>query len=335
LAPTSPVTSASQPLGPDGYKLLEAACQSVAASQPKLQRRLGESADESAISITTEISGFLGAARHDRVNIHDTAEQALQPLMLLFDTALLQVCDLSYFGLRNMGRARIIWPDMALPKRPSPNAVFYVLSANLAQSMQAFRLLILHGFESQARTAFRSVAEIAELMIVVLADDAAYREYIKPFTDEKAAYQHWRTKLSPSVIRKSLSAVEAARPLPIPIDMTADEIRNDTYSWLSRFAHVDYAAHVVAAHPQDIDGNFAPLAMLGSAGEMSKATLAHALVYLWITLLRLEDLMWANHGWGLFRGARSRRRFQYRCRAFDALYRGYLPTYWEDNPPSA
>ena len=282
-----------------------------------------------------EIADSLGAVWNDRASIHDTAGQVLQPLLLLFDMALLQVCDLSHFGFENKDGARIIWSGLALPTRPPPNGVFYILSANLAQSMQAFRLLILHGFESQARAAFRSVTEIAELMILVLADETMYREYIKSFEDEKAVYQHWKSKLSPSVIRKAVSALEVSRPLPIPIDRTPDGIRNDTYSWLSRFTHVDFAAHVVAAHPPDRDGNAAPLAMLGTVGEMSKATLAHTLMYLWITLLRLEDLLWLRHGWGRFRGARSRTWFRYRNRALDALFRGYLPTFWQDNPTNS
>ena len=71
------------------------------------------------------------------------------------------------------------------------------------------------------------------------------------------------------------------------------------------------------------------LAMLGNVGEMSKATLAHALVYLWISLLRLERLLFEKHSWGRFRAGRSRKWFQYRFRVLDSLFLSYLPTYWE------
>jgi hypothetical protein len=315
------------------YKLLRAACQATAASHPALQRSQGESSDESAKSIEKEISGFLGAVRKDRDSVSDSAEEMLQPLLLLYDLALLQVCDMSYFGLKNSDhRRRIIWPDMPLPNRPPPNAVFYVLTSNLAQSMQAFRLLILYGFESQARAAFRIAVEIADLMIMVLASEATYREYLKSFEDEKASYQHWRKNLSPSVIRASLSDLEASDPITIPIDMKPDEIRKDTYAWLSKFIHVNFVAHVVAVHQLNSDGTSGRLAMLGSVGDMSKATLAHALVYLWISLLRLEKLLWVKHRWGLLRGVRSRKLFHYRCRALDDLFLSYLPTFWEKHP---
>lgn len=201
---------------------LRAACRAMAAGYPELQRRQGESPEESARSIENEMAGFLGAVLKDRESVYRSAEEALQPLMLLFDVALLQVCDMSHFGFRHTGgRARIIWPGVHLPKRPRPNDVLYVLTSNLAHAMQAFRLLILHGFESQARTAFRGVVEITDLMIMVLADEATYRAYVTSFEDSKASYQHWKKHLSPSVVRASLSKFEADDRITLPIDMTA------------------------------------------------------------------------------------------------------------------
>jgi hypothetical protein len=306
----------------------------VAASHPDLQRWLGEGPEDSARSIENEISGFLGAVLKDREDVHRTAERTLQPLMLLYDLALLQVCDMSHFGFKHAGgRARIIWPGMYLPKGPRPNDVFYVLASNLAHAMQAFRLLILHGFESQARAAFRGVVEVTDMMIMVLADEATYRAYVTSLEDGKASYQHWKKRLSPAVIRASLSKLEARDPIIVPIDMTVEEIRKDNYAWLSRFVHIDYAAHVVSAHPSYPDGSWQRLAMLGNVGEISKATLAHGLVYLWISLLRFEKLLFEKHGWGRLRGDRSRGWFRYRGRALDKLFFAYLPTFWEEDPP--
>jgi len=241
---------------------------------------------------------------------------------------------MSHFGFKNADhRRRIVWPDLPLPSRPRPNDVFYVLTSNLAQAMQAFRLLVLHGLESQARASFRSVIEIADLTIMVLASEATYREYTQSLDSPKANYQHWKGHLSPSVIRAFLSNLEVNAPIAIPIDMTPNEIRKDTYSWLSSFIHVDYVAHIVAAHPPKPDGTSGRLAMLGHVGEMSKATLAHALIYLWISLLRLDSLLWEKHRWAYLRGGRSRSWFHYRGSALDDLFRSYLPTFWEKNPP--
>src|SRR5262249_13824422 len=111
------------------------------------------------------------------------------------------------------------------------------------------------------------------------------------FESDKDAFLHWRKTLSPHVIRASLSKLERERPISIPIDMTPDEIRKDTYSWLSRFVHIDFVAHIVAAHPRQLDGTAGRLAMLGDVGETTKATFAHSLIYLWISLLRPEDLL--------------------------------------------
>src|SRR5450756_1745359 len=135
---------ARRSLRPEEYKLLQAACQATATRHPKLQQSQGEASNDSARSIKKEVSGFLGAVRSDRNSVYKSAEKTLQPLSFLYDLALLQACDLSYFGLNNSDhRTRIIWPELPLPKRPPPNAVFYVLASNLAQSMQAFQLLIL------------------------------------------------------------------------------------------------------------------------------------------------------------------------------------------------
>lgn len=315
---------------PEEYRLLQAACQATAKTHPELQQSQRETPNASAQSIETEISGFLGAVRKDRDSVYKSAEETLQPLMLLYDLALLQVCDMSYFGLKNFDhRSKIIWPNLPLPKRPPPNAVFYVLASNLAQSMQAFQLLIPYGFESQARGTFRSVVEIVDLMITVLAREGTYREYTKSYEDPKASYQHWRSHLSPSVIRNFISKLEVDDPITIPIDMTPTDIRKDTYSWLSKFVHADFAAHVVSAHPSNSDETFKRLGMLGDVSDMSRATLAHALVYLWISLLRLERLLFEKHSWGRFRGERSRKWFQYRFRVVDNLFLSYLPTYWE------
>ncbi|MER9302836.1 hypothetical protein [Mesorhizobium sp. M0496] len=316
---------------PKEHRLLHAACRATAISDPALQQNQGETSDQSAKSLEKEISSFLKAVRQDRESVYKSSEGMLQPLMLLYDLALLQVCDMSNFGFENVDhRRRVIWPNLALPRRPRPNGVFYILTANLAHSMQAFRLLILHGFESQARASFRNVIEVIDLMTMVLASEATYREYIKSFEDDKVSYRHWKSHLSPAVIRASISKLEADNPIALPIDLTTEEIRKGTYTWLSNFTHVNYVAHVVAAHPLRFDGTSRRLAMLGGVGEMSKSTLAHVLVNLWISLLRIEHLLWEKHGWGRFRGDRSRHWFRYRCRAMDDLFRSYLPTFWEE-----
>lgn len=309
---------------------LEAMCRTIASTHPYFQDRLQETTAEGAKSIEEELSDFLGAVWSDRQKTFESTEGKLQPLLLLFDLALLQVCDMSIFGLNNQDhRRRIIWKDLPLSRPPNPNAVFYILASNFAQSMQAFRLLMLHGFESQARSTFRSVVEIVDLMIVILASETTYLEYIKSFEDAGASSQHWRKHLSPRVVRALLSKIDATAPISIPVDMTPDEIRRDTYAWLSSFVHINFVAHIVSAHPPDWEGNSAPLAMLGTVGEMSEATLAHALMYLWISLERLDELLWDKHGWRHFRRSRSRDRFRYRSLVLSALFHSVLPTFWD------
>lgn len=87
----------------DERKRLNAACLAMAAANPELQQRQGELPEESARSIESELTGFLGAVLKDREGVHRAAEGTLQPLMLLFDVALLQVCDMSHFSFQHAG----------------------------------------------------------------------------------------------------------------------------------------------------------------------------------------------------------------------------------------
>lgn len=321
-------------MGPAEQKRLREACAAIATNDPALQRKRRETPADSAASIEKELSGFLNDVLIDRGRLVEKGQASLQPLLLLYDLALLQVCDLSYFALKSADHSRrIVWPGEVLKRRPRANFAFYVLSSNLAQSMQAFRLLLLSGFESQSRAMFRSVVETVDLLLVVLDDVTVFKDYVTSFQTEEEFYRHWKKRLSPKVMRDALTRMEANDPITLPINETSDEIRESAYAWLSRFVHVDYVAHVVGAHPTGSDGTVAALAMLGDVGEMSKATLANSLIYLWLSLLRLERLLWKKHGWNTFRGQRSRSWTAYRFRALDEAYRSYLPMFWEDTPP--
>jgi hypothetical protein len=113
----------------EDYQLLLAACQETARNQPQLQRLQRESAEQSATGIDREIESFLGAVLQAREHTHEVAAQTMQPLLMVFDLGLLQVCDLSHFAWQNRdSRVRLIWPGIALPSRPHPTRVFYLLT---------------------------------------------------------------------------------------------------------------------------------------------------------------------------------------------------------------
>jgi hypothetical protein len=70
------------------------------------------------------------------------------------------------------------------------------------------------------------------------------------------------------------------------------------------------------------------LAMLGNVGDMSKTTLAHALVYLLITVLRIERLLFGKHARSGLR--RTLSQMVSLCfRAVDNAFLSYVPTYWK------
>jgi hypothetical protein len=308
---------------PEDYQWLLTACQQTSQERPQLQRLQRESAEQSATSIDKELESFLGAVFDDREQVRNSSTQTMQPLLMLYDFALLQVCDLSHFAWQNRdSRARLIWPDTALPRRPTPTRVFYLLVSNLAQLLQAVRLLLLHGFEGQSRAMFRTFVELADLTLAVVADEAVYRNYITTDEDPEREYQHWRRNLSPAVIRRRLVQLDNELDLGSVTAIPAAEVREDTYQWFSLFSHVNIVAHLVSAYPQPLGEEVqGAIAMLGEAGEITRATFARSLLYIWLFFVHFDRLLWERHRWGRFRGHRWRGWYQYRSRVFDTLFR--------------
>ena len=307
----------------EDYQLLLAACQETARKQPQLQRLQRECAEQSAISINQEIESFSGAVLQDREHMREVATQTMQPLLMVFDLGLLQVCDLSHFAWQNRdSRVKLIWPGTALPSRPNPTRVFYLLMSNLAQLLQAVRVLLLGGFEGQSRAMFRTFVELADLTLAVVADEDVYRKYIMAPQDGRAQYQHWRQYLAPGVIRRRLARLDDELDLGAMTSIPAAEVRADTYEWCSFFSHIHLVAHLVAAYPPQLDEqSHGAIAMLGEAGPMTRSTFSRILLYLWLFFLHFDRLLWEKHRWDRFRGARWRGWYRYRSRVFDTLFR--------------
>jgi hypothetical protein len=307
------------------YELLLAACRRLVEKEPKLQKSVRESIERSAEGIREEIGDFIDFLFKEHEKIKSRALEDLQPLIMAYDFALLQVCDLSMFSWRNHeSRVKIIWPKAPLPRRPNPTLGFYLLSSNLAQLLQAVRVLIVQGCEGQARGMFRSFIELANLTLAILADQDVYKSYITTYEDPKKRFRHWQTHLSPGVIRRRLKKLDEELDIASVTSIPAAEVREDTYEWFSLFSHVNMVAHMVSVYPTEL-GSETPLgpprAMLGEAGTTAKETLARALLYLWFFFTHLDKLLWEKHGWNRFRGARWRGRYRYRSRAFDTFFR--------------
>ena len=315
------------------WSKLHAATAEIAIREPELQRSLREPWQDSALSIQKEVESALGAIMSDRIDTAKGSESKLDPLLMLYDIHTLNVCDMAYFAWKNrQSKSAIIWPDATLPTRPKRNDVFLVLVSNLSHAMQAFRLLSIHGFEHQSRNTLRNLLELMDIMIATLSRESFYVDYVRSYERDADVNKHWQAKLKPSLVRKLLAELDADDPILLPIDWSSVDIRRDMYDWLSKFSHNNFVSHIVAAHPPEPAGGMRPLGMLGTVGAMSRATFAQALVYLWISSIRLQRLLWQTHKWGNFRGARSRRWAGYRFAVIDELSRACLPRFWESEP---
>lgn len=307
----------------EDYRLLLSACQRVAESDSGIQHAQFESAEQSAKSIMEEMQSFLGEVFRDRERVQETALETMEPLLTVFDLALLQICDLTYFAWKNHdSRVKLIWPDAALPPRPKPTHVFYLLTSNLAQSALAVRLLLLSGFEGQSRAMVRNFIELADISLAIVADEQFYRHYITVYEDARQDLQHWRKHLAPNVVRRRLAELDETLALTEITSIPATEVREDTYKWFSLFSHVNMVAHLASAYPPPLDSEvLGRIAMLGNAGKMTRATFARVLLYLWLFFIHLEKILWEQHRWSRFRGARSRKWYQYRSKVFYTMFR--------------
>jgi hypothetical protein len=305
------------------YQLLLDACKKTVSDQLSNQQEDLISSEQNASEICDEIDAFLGEIFSFREKNHEVAIESMQPMLLAFDLSLLQVCDLAYFAWKHQGsRVKLIWPNRDLPERPTSTRVLYLLTSNLAQSLQATRVLLLKGFEGQSRAMFRSFVELADLSLAVIADENIYRQYITVFEDEEEQLKHWRKYLSPGIIRQRLAQLDSELEIEKITSIPADEVRRDTYKWFSLFSHNNMVAHLASAYPQRLnEETCGAIAMLGDVGEMTRSTFSRIVLYLWLFFLNFDRLLQEKHQWKNFQGTLWRGRYFYRSQVFDTFFR--------------
>ena len=296
----------------ESYKLLLRACREVEGSG-FVPKSVGKrSASENAEEIREEVRNYLFTIKHHRGIGRTPTERLLSPLLGVYDVALVQACDLSRFtSFRMSASRRLIWPKANLPRTPSPNFVLYSLSSNLAHSLQAIRFLLLYGFCHQARSALRGVAELTDLMLVLLHQEDVYKDYATAHGDIEDQYRHWRAKLGPGEMRKRLERVDEKVGTSRFVGLVPRDFRRNTFQFLSTFSHIDYVSHAISSHTwefppsEDADpgeGTVTSVAFVGRAGEMERDTLRTALTYLTLFFVYLDEMLWTEHQWSRLRG---------------------------------
>jgi hypothetical protein len=209
-------------------------------------------------------------------------------------------CLLGVFmpALDRWGRQQreVVWRD-AQRKRASPSFVFVGLLASMLNSALATRHLAVRGFDRQARVVFRELTEVGDLLLAIIADESLLDHYLDSPEDFDDAYDHWAKLLRPAKLRSRVGKLAKA----IGFGKDADtagllDSRWALYEWLSKSAHVDYGALVVASVACDPDGRY-DINLGGRVGGHTEATLRHLADYLHVFLILLALFVASRHGW--------------------------------------
>jgi hypothetical protein len=143
----------------------------------------------------------------------------------------------------------------SLVPAPSPSFVLVGLLAGMINSVLAARHLATAGFDRQARSVFRELTEVADLLLAILADEGFLDHYLATPEAFDKAYAHWAESLRPAKVRRRVDKL--AKQMGFGKDAaTADLLasRWSLYEWRSKSAHSDYGALVVESVAGDLNG---------------------------------------------------------------------------------
>jgi hypothetical protein len=202
-------------------------------------------------------------------------------------------------ALNRWGRQHqeVIWRDSA-PQRASPTFVFVGLLANVVNSALAARRLTITGFDRQARAVFRELTEVGDLLLVIIGDQEFLARYLASPEDFDKARDYWGTQLRPWKIREAVKLLASEASINgIWADPAAHwAARWELYAWLSKSAHVDYAALSVEALAADQEQR-RNINIGGRVGTHSAVTLQRLCEYLQDFLIISSLLLAAKQQW--------------------------------------
>lgn len=210
-------------------------------------------------------------------------------------------CLLGIFmpALDRWGRRQqtIIWHEKE-KSRAEPGFVFLGLLTNMINSSLAVRQLAVCGLDRQARVVFREMTETGDLLLAIVADEEIMDQYLASPENFEDAYAHWRDALRPAKVRRQVQKLTGG----LFFDETRDAVRQmwkdqwDLYNWLSKSAHVDYAALSVESVAGD-NNNIYNFNVGGRAGHRTGATIHKLAEYLHFFLTILVLFLHARQGW--------------------------------------
>jgi hypothetical protein len=213
----------------------------------------------------------------------------LDPMLSFLDMA---IHHLFLVGATCGGRSRM--------KQKQPYSLFEIVSLALGNTLVGIRELTLAGLDNQARVLFRYYVELAEMMLAIVGDKAAYKTFIGcgiPASVNTPKY--WREHLNPRKVRESLISIEKSAGLTQGYVQLLARDRRKTYQWLSGFSHCNIFTALSGAYRSELGKRWDILrpCVGGRLGRESKRTLYRLADYNASFFYSLNELLLKNHAW--------------------------------------
>lgn len=266
--------------------------------------------EEAALTLTREVED-LRVLIADRVPASGATVKMFEPTFSCCELALVQLTDLVSICLEQTDiEKQLLWPES---DTKAGTFTLQVLLTNLANTLLAIRQLVLLGLDGQAKVLLRWFVELSDMTTAAVFDYDCFVHYTRGGKGFKEDYTHWRAHLTPSKIRKVLQNFDHYTA-PLNEDLRygsnytrqdfmkqSQNIRRETYEWLSVYSHANSLAQTVAVvNNISDDGRLVPKfggRVGGYADFRSKPTMYWAALYSWMTCTQLFWLLLRKHQW--------------------------------------
>ena len=131
------------------------------------------SSEEIIVKISQEIEEIFGKEGIIFEWREENIPENLEIYIKFLDLVIVHLIDLVLIAAERNEESDLIWPNK-YQKAPKNNLVLQSIITNIANSLIAFRRLVLTGLESQARIILRWFVEFSEVIIAILIDYNLY-----------------------------------------------------------------------------------------------------------------------------------------------------------------
>jgi hypothetical protein len=254
----------------------------------------GVGADAANARIRRDVDSALGL-KPQRVNGVRLGVE-LRAGLACVELCALYLLEIGLVCLERFETEPLFWPNV------DPEAGTQILQnlvTNLANALLGIRALALAGLSAEANLVLRGFVENGDFTVAAAFDKEFYFRYRNAEIDPKKASKYWRQYLSPARCREVLSRHDLQLGMSDELQGFATSWREDTYAFLSRFAHVHPLTHLINAFGHSVAGEGSIRPSLGGTVDYRlKKTVANSAFYSWFVIRQLGSLL-ANrdHGW--------------------------------------